>query len=313
MFSIIIPLFNKEKYIEKAFQSIINQTFTEFEVLVVDDGSTDNSLEKVKQFQHSNIQIIEQPNSGVSTARNNGVKRAKYDYICFLDADDWWESTFLEEMARLINDFPNAGIYGTSYFKVKNGKNIPAQIGVAQGFTRGYFDYLQAYINSPWMPLWTGAVCVPKQIFDEMNGFKPALKLGEDFDLWVRIALKYPTALINSPLSYYNQDVEQAARAVGRKLHQPENHMLFALHELYNQEDSNPKLKQLMDNQRTYGLFPYYLNKDTRQAAVGELNRVNWSKQPKAAYKKYYQTPIWFLKLKYQLLVMASIIKNILK
>jgi glycosyltransferase involved in cell wall biosynthesis len=312
MFSIIIPLYNKEKYVEKALQSIVNQTFKEFEIIIVDDGSTDSSLEIVKHFQVENckLQIIEQKNSGVSTARNNAVRASKYDYLAFLDTDDWWASDYLAKMKCLIDDFPEGALFASSYFKVKNGKQVPAKIGVNQDFTRGYFDYLQAYIFSPYMPIWTGAAVVKKSVFEEMNGFKPALKMGEDFDLWVRIALKYKVVLENQPLAFYNQDVEQATRAVGWKIHKPENHFLFALPELYQKEKTNPKLKQVLDNLRVYGLFLYFLNKKTRSAALNELKKVNWNKQPKSEYKKYYKTPIFLLKCKMLLFNILSNIKG---
>ncbi|MDR3285838.1 MAG: glycosyltransferase, partial [Prevotellaceae bacterium] len=224
MFSVIVPLYNKAAYVEKAVQSIINQTFKEFELIIIDDGSTDNSLQVVKKLRTANheFRIIEQQNSGVSTARNNGVKLAKYDYIAFLDADDWWAPTFLEEMKDLINEFPEEALYATFYYKVKNHKNTVAKIGVPDGFKKGYFDYINAYTVSPWMPVCIGAVVLSKEVFNEMHGFKPQLKLGEDFDLWIRIALKYKVVLLNKPLIYYNQDVEQANRAIGQKLHKPE-------------------------------------------------------------------------------------------
>ena len=312
MFSVIIPLYNKEKYIEKALQSVLNQSFKQFEIIVIDDGSTDNSLEIVQQLQTENctLKILEQKNSGVSTARNNAVKAADYDYIAFLDADDWWAQDYLEKMKCLIDDFSEGMLFASSYFKVKNGKHIPAKIGVNQNFTRGYFDYLQAYINSPYMPVWTGAAVVKKLIFEEMNGFNPVLKMGEDFDLWVRIALKYKVVLENQPLAFYNQDVEQASRAVGRKIHKPENHFLFALPDLYQQEKNNPKLKQVLDNLRVYGLFPYFLNKTTRSAALNELQKVDWEKQHKSEYKKYYKTSIFLLKSKMLILSILSDIKT---
>ena len=299
MFSVITPLYNKAAYVEKALQSLINQTFTEFEIIVIDDGSTDNSLNIVKQIIKSSnhqINIIEQKNSGVSTARNNGVNTANYDYICFLDADDWWQPTFLAEMKRLIDDFPDAGIYGTGYFKVKDCKNIPAKIGVPANFERGYFDYFQAYTDSMWMPLWTGAVCVPRNIFNEFKGFNSSLRMGEDFHLWARIALKYKTVLLNKPLAFYNQDVEQASRAAGRKLHKPENHFLFAAADLFEQEKDNPKLKQLLDNLRVYGLYAYFLNKKTRQDAKNQLDKINWTKQSAKDFNRYYKTPVWWQK-----------------
>ena len=314
MFSIIIPLYNKAPYIAKALQSIVNQTYKKFELIVINDGSTDNSLEVAKialeQTASLDYQLIDQPNAGVSTARNNGVKIAKYDYIAFLDADDWWKSTFLEEMKMLIEDFPDAGIYGSSYYKVKRGKYIPAQIGVEENFERGYFDYIHAYTISPWMPLTSISVVVPKSIFNQMQGFKPQLKLGEDFDLWIRIALQYKTALLNNPLTYYNQDVDVQNRAVGGRIHKPEEHMLFALTELYEKEKTNPQLKQMMDRLRVYSLLPYYLNKSTRNETKKEIARVDWSKQSKQTYRQYNKAPITFLKAKQYFLKIGVKIKN---
>ena len=95
MFTVVIPLYNKANYIEKAINSVLNQTFTEFEIIVVNDGSTDESLEKIGHFKDARLKIINQENAGVSTARNNGVKEAKYDYVAFLVADDWWDEHFL--------------------------------------------------------------------------------------------------------------------------------------------------------------------------------------------------------------------------
>ena len=104
MFSIIIPLYNKAAYIQKAIQSILAQTFKQYEIIIVNDGSTDNSLDVVNTCPLSTVdyQLIDQPNKGVSTTRNNAIKLAKYEYIAFLDADDWWEPTYLEEMKKLI-------------------------------------------------------------------------------------------------------------------------------------------------------------------------------------------------------------------
>jgi len=312
MFSIIIPLYNKAPYIEKAINSILKQTFQNFELIIIDDGSTDNSLKVVQSidFAGYDAKIITQGNQGVSTTRNNGVKIAKYNYIAFLDADDWWAPTFLEEMKALIDEFSDGGIYGSSYYYVKRGKYIPAQIGVDKSFERGYFDYIHAYTVSHWMPLWTGAVTIPKNIFNQMQGFKPQLKLGEDFDLWIRIALQYKTVLLNKPLAYYNQDVEIANRAIGSRIHKPEEHMLFALADLYEKERTNPQLKLMMDRLRVYSLFPYYLNKSTRSETKKEIARVDWNKQSKQAYRQYHKTPIAFLKIRQYLLKMGATIKN---
>ncbi|OJV33056.1 MAG: hypothetical protein BGO29_14535 [Bacteroidales bacterium 36-12] len=318
MFSIIIPLYNKEKYIAKAIQSVLAQTFQEYELIIIDDGSTDNSYQIAKKttdptqardalrIPHSTL--ITQENSGVAITRNRGVELAQYDYIAFLDADDWWAPTYLEEMKMLIKEFPDAALYTSSYYSVKNNQNRPAKIGVPNDFIKGYFDYFKVYANSHWMPVWTGATILRKDKYLEMNGFKPHLKLGEDFDLWVRIALKYKVALLNKPLTYYNQDVEQAARAIG-KLHNPNTHMLWNLEYLEAEEKKNPDLKQMLDNLRTYGLFPYYLNKETRELAKQELAKVDWERQPKAVQKKYRHPIVW-LKVQQKIMWFASRIKK---
>ena len=258
------------------------------------------------------INIITQPNSGVSTARNNGVKVAKYDYIAFLDADDWWEPTFLEEMAKLVNNFPEAGIYGSNYFYIKNKQKRIVNVGVDKDFQSGYINYFGVYTKTLSMPLWTGAVILRKDIFNEMQGFKPNLKLGEDFDLWIRIALKYPVTFLNKSLSNYNQDVEVKHRGIGR-LHKPENHILWNLDFLAEEEKRNADFKQLLDNLRVYSLFPYYLNKAIQENAKIELAKVDWTKQPKTAYKKYYETPIIYLRIKQRIMKMGSRIKKIIK
>lgn len=319
MFSVIIPLYNKASYIEKAIRSVAAQTCRDFELIVIDDGSKDGGFEIAKKLLAALTPPLGgwgatcQSNQGVSVTRNNGVKLAKYDYIAFLDADDWWAATYLEEMKNLIGQYPEAGIYASSYYKVKNGKHIQANIGVSDGFQQGLINYFQVYAKTLWMPLWTGATVIKKNIFHENNGFKPTLKLGEDFDLWVRVALKYPVAFLNKPLAYYNQDVEQANRAIGTKLHKPQEHMLFALKELYETEKPDSDLKYLMDALRVYGLFPYYLNKSTRKEALEQLARVDWSKQSAAAYRQYYRTPVWLLILKRNIIQLAWKLKQKIK
>lgn len=318
MFSVIIPLYNKAPYIEKALSSIASQTFQDYELIVVDDGSKDNSASIAetqirKQWRNgTKAKLIRQSNSGVSTARNNGVAASYGDYICFLDADDWWEPTFLDEMAKLIAEYPDAGIYGTSYTIINERKHKTrvAPIGIDTTFKQGYINYCQVYAKTLCMPLWTGAVCVPRHIFDEMGGFKPQLKLGEDFDLWIRIALKYKVAFLNKPLSNYNQDVDTANRGIGH-LHKPENHMLWNLDYLANEEKTNPDYKYLIDRLRTNSLLPYFISKEYHNAATQELDKIDWTRLP-ITYKKPYQKPIWFLRLKQKILKFGSNTKQLI-
>jgi len=301
MFSVIIPLYNKAPYIAKAIESVLGQTYRDFEVIVIDDGSTDQSLEVAKTFENKSITIISQPNSGVSTARNNGVKLAKYPYICFLDADDWWHPTFLEEMKRLITDFPDAGIYGSGYYIVKNGQERIAPIGVPQGFEQGIIDYCEVYAKTLCMPLTSISVVIPKHIFDEEKGFKSQLKFGEDFDLWIRIALKHKVILVNKPLAYYNQDVDLNNRGVAvHKIYSPVNHFIFNLDYLYDSEKNNHRLKILLDKLRVYILLKYRMQRAFPKEYSAEIKKVDFSVQPLGVRLQYY-LPVWFLKQYYGL------------
>ena len=295
-FSVIIPLYNKAPYVAKAIGSVLAQTFTDYELVVVDDGSRDDSAEMAAKAMagRPDCRLIRQENAGVSMARNNGVAASHGDYLCFLDADDWWEPTFLEEMSKLIEEFPDAGIYGTSYTIVNETRHNTrvAPVGVEAGFEKGYINYCQVYAKTLAMPLWTGAVCIPHPVFDDMHGFPKGIKLGEDFLLWIHIALKHKVAFLNMPLAFYNQDVDAANRGVGR-LHNPEEHMLWNLTDLEPLEQSNADYKQLVDNLRTYGLYPYFLSKVYHEAAKKELDKVDWVRQPEKTRNRYHQPLAW--------------------
>ena len=319
-FSVIVPLYNKAPFVRKALESIASQTYRDFELIVVDDGSTDNSLEVVNEYIRDvlcvmydvckNVRVSHQKNSGVAAARNNGVVASKGEYVCFLDADDWWESTFLEEMDRLIAEYPDAGIYASNYIYYKPGKTH-----VALSLPRGYIDYPKAYYEGSSMPVWTGATCMPRKVFDEMRGFPLGIKLGEDFLLWAKIALHYPVAFSEKPLAYYNNDVPASLRAT-RNLHAPEHHMLFHLDSLEEETRNlspvtgNPsEWKALLDKLRVNGLMDYWLDDRYHAAAALELKKVDWSMQPLSA-KSQYERPIWLLKANRRLMQVGSAIKQ---
>lgn len=296
---------------EKAINSVLSQTYREFELIVVNDGSTDDSLEVVRNLQLStfNFQLLTQSNLGVSIARNNGVKVAKYDYIAFLDADDWWEPTYLEEMKRLIEEFPQAGIYGSGYFLIKNGVKRIATVGVEADFKKGEINYCRTYSNTLCMPLWTGATIIRKTIFESEHGFKPSLKLGEDFDLWIRVVQKYPVVILNKSLSNYNQDVELAHRAIGEKLYEPHEHMLFTD---YGALQSNPEFRFLYERLAVYGLLPYYLAGKNKKEVTRILSGIHW-KNHAFKYKLYYKIlPKSFVQVWITAMKLGSLLKSIL-
>lgn len=310
-FSIIVPLYNKAPYVRKALESIISQTFSDWECIIVDDGSTDNSLSVVKglKIEDRRLKIILQKNAGVAAARNRGVKESKGEYVCFLDADDWWEATYLEEMDRLIKEYPDAGLYATNYVYYKPGKTH-----VALKLERGYMNYPEAYLYGE-MPVCTGAACMPRKVFDEMGGFPVGIKLGEDFLLWAKTAQHYKVAFCEKPLAYYNNDVPAHLRAT-RNLHAPAHHMLFHLDSIEETIHHTPYTihqqaawTQLLDKLRISGLMDYWLSAEYHSAAVAELAKVDWTMQPRKAQAQY-KRPIWYLKARRRFMQIGSYFKQ---
>lgn len=291
MFSIIVPLYNKAEYIEKAIDSVLAQTFQDFELIIVNDGSIDNSLEKLKKYNDSRIKIISQNNSGVSTARNNGVASAKYEFVAFLDADDWWDANFLAEMKLLIENYSEAAIFGCNYFYVKNGKSRVDYKGLGNDFLAGYIDYMDIYSKSFCVPFNCSFVVVRKSVFQKMGGFKFKLKFGEDFDLWIRIALQYKIAYLNKPLAYSNQDVIIKNRALGgNKIWKKEEHFIFNLNYLEGEERKNSKLKFLIDGLKLRSLIYFYLRGEYKNEVAEILQSIDFKNQAKK-YDRIYHYP----------------------
>ena len=226
--------------------------------------------------------------------------------MCFLDADDWWEPTFLEEMNMLIQDYPDAGLYATNYVYYKPGKTR-----VALQLERGYMNYPEAYLHSAFMPVTSITTCMLRMVFDEMGGFPVGIKLGEDFLLWAKTALHYKVAFCEKPLAYYNNDVPASLRAT-RNLHAPQYHMLFNMNDIEQSAISSQYLemwKALLDKLRVDGLMEYWLSDEYHDAAVEELQKVDWSTQSRKA-KAQYEKPIWLLKAQRKIMQVGSYFKQ---
>lgn len=196
MISVVIPLYNKHNLIAKTLQSVFAQTFTDYEIVIVDDGSTDGSAEVVQSIKDSRIKLIRQKNSGVSAARNRGIKESTGDYIAFLDADDEWKSDYLNTLYNLILQYPEANIFTTRYeFKNELNQchdNVVNRIKFEgeNGIIDNYFDI--AISSDP--PLWTSAVVASKKALESIGGFPLGVTSGEDLITWARLATKYKIA-----------------------------------------------------------------------------------------------------------------------
>ena len=295
-FSVIIPLYNKAPYVRKALETVCAQTYRDYEIIVINDGSTDNSSiiaeEYLKGIGGVNYKILQQKNAGVAAARNNGVAQANGDYLAFLDADDWWKPTYLERMAQLIEDYPDAGLYASNYFYHKDGKNIVK----VKNVKTGYINYPKTYFETFAMPVWTGATIVPRNIYYLSGGFRTHIRMSEDFDLWIRIALLSKVVFLNDPLAYYNQNVQLKWRALG-KLYSPKVQFAFNADYLIPYQKQNIDIKHVVDMVKIVCLKQYYISVKYHELAKNELSKVDIDEYKDKTYASYIWEPIWKLRI----------------
>ena len=210
-FSVVIPLYNKEHYIEATIRSVLNQTCQDFEVLVVDDGSKDNSLALARKFESERVRIIPQENQGVSVARNTGIRNARGEFICFLDADDEWRPDYLATIDELTVQYPESAIFVTAYaVNMGNGKiNYSTRLEPETGCLPSYWLTLAKGYDF----VWTSATTMRRDTLMEAGLFKPGEKIGQDLDMWARVARINPrVAYSNHICVNYNRAAEANAR-----------------------------------------------------------------------------------------------------
>ena len=205
MISVIIPLYNKEAGIATALRSVLAQTYQDFEIIVVDDGSTDGGVAVVETFNDQRIRLIRQQNAGVSAARNHGIAEAKGEYVSFLDADDEWMPEFLKEISTLQKHYPECKAQATNYSFCSNGvksstilRKLP--FDGERGVLSNYFEV--ASCSHP--PIWTGAVCIERKLLQEIGGFPVGIKSGEDLLTWARIAVRTQWAYSRKAYPVFN-------------------------------------------------------------------------------------------------------------
>ncbi len=245
-FSIVIPLYNKANKIIKTLESTLGQTFRDFEIIIINDGSTDEGLAKVKKIKDKRIKIFTTENKGVSHARNFGIEKASADFIAFLDADDIWYKHHLADLKDLIESYPNCGMYCKAYEKDYNAQQIVK--AKFNGLAPNFEGIIPDYFNNSLVDAiaWTSAVAIPKQIFKTHGYFDMDLRSAQDTDLWVRIALDEPVAFsskISAVHIYENQKTHLSKTNSGT-----DNLKLFDKFAL--QEKENSSLKKYLDYNR---------------------------------------------------------------
>jgi glycosyltransferase involved in cell wall biosynthesis len=206
--SVVIPAYNAMPYLPEAIETVLAQTFTDFEVVVVDDGSTDNTAAWLTQLSDSRVQVISQKNQGQATARNTGITHATGDYIAFLDADDLWKSTLLEQLVNCLESHPQAGL-AYCWTALTNQQGHPTgrlAISHAEG------NVWKQLIESDFLSC--GSVLIRRACFEVVGLFSPDIALSEDWDMWIRIAAKFPFALVKQPLFLYRQHPASSSQKI---------------------------------------------------------------------------------------------------
>ncbi len=227
MISIVIPLYNKEKQIANTLQTVLAQTYQEFEIIIVNDGSTDNSVEEVLKIKDSRIRLFQQSNEGVSAARNRGIKESKFNYIALLDADDEWKTDYLATQMDLIYRYPECSVYACAYeFKDSKGKISPLILNKISfkredGVLNNYFEV--ASCSHP--PISSSTVVFSKKAFVLIGGFPVGITSGEDLLTWAKLAVDFQIAYSTKPSAFFVQHDSHLVSNKPTRLHDETNYV----------------------------------------------------------------------------------------
>jgi glycosyltransferase involved in cell wall biosynthesis len=194
LISVIIPVYNRPTLVKRAIESVLNQTLKAGEIIVIDDGSTDETLSVLKTFKEK-IKVISQKNSGVSSARNSGIKLAKYPWITFLDSDDEWREDKLEKQLDFHKNSPHILFSHTHEEWVRDGKVIKQKKQHKKPHGYCFEENLEFCKIAPSTSM------IDKSIFEKVGLFDESLEVCEDYDLWLRILKEYELGLVEEVLT----------------------------------------------------------------------------------------------------------------
>lgn len=206
LISVVIPVYNGEKTIKNTIESVLNQTFSDFELIVVNDGSQDSTLVAINEIKDARIRVFSSPNSGVSASRNRGLAEAKGEFISFLDADDLWTPDKLESQLKALQKNPQAAVaYSWSDWIDESGQFLRAGGHITVNGNAYEKLLLRDFVESGSNPL------IRKQALEEVGTFDESLAFAEDWDLWLRLAARYEYVAVPSPQILYRISPESAS------------------------------------------------------------------------------------------------------
>lgn len=261
--SIIIPAYNAMTYLPETVESVLRQTFTDFEVLIIDDGSSDNIVQWASGLVDPRVKLITQQNQGLPGARNTGINQAKGEYIAFLDADDLWEATKLEKQVHCLDNNPTVGLVHTWMLLVDEQGKSTGRVMKSNAEGDVWKQLVERNIIA------CPSVIVRRCCFETVGLFDINLRSIEDWDMWLRIASCYPFEVIKEPLAYYRQlpgsmskncqVMEQAFHTVIEKaFHSAPSELLYLKNQSYGHANLCLAWKALQSRDRDYNLALHF-------------------------------------------------------
>ncbi len=260
--SVIIPNYNYARYVGEAVESALGQTYSNLEVIVVDDGSTDNSLEVLERYR-DRVKIVEQQNSGVCVARNRGVAETKGEYIAFLDADDVWLPEKIEKQVKKFESDGDTGLVHVGVIDIDaSGEKLATHLNGMEGAVA---SELMMFERAVILGGGSG-VMIPRRVFDEVGGFDESLSTSADWDLYFRISSSFSVGFIGEPLLKY--------RLHGANMHsnipRMESEMLSAYRKVFTENGRDGRF----DKGKAYGsLFRVLAGSYFRSGKYGDFLR----------------------------------------
>jgi glycosyltransferase involved in cell wall biosynthesis len=300
VFSVIIPLYNKENYIENTLKSVINQSFQDFEIIIINDGSTDESLEKIKVFHKDfkKITIKNQKNKGLSAARNIGILAAKGEIIALIDADDLWNIDFLKSIYNLYLMFPETSIFGTDYFEKYSETNIlRPKKNININLKNKSFIIEDFFLNNKFQPIvCQSSIAFKKEISNNLL-FNETINYAEDVDFYIKAFLKYKIAYQYTPLAVILFGIPNQITQIGIK-----NKKLPDLNFYEKNNPNNLSLKKYLDFKRYMYASQYKL--------IGDKMGYNFHTQ-NIDYKNLTTKQLVLLKSPFLILKLIKYVKKV--
>lgn len=261
-FSIIIPVYNKEKYVKKTIESVLNQSYTNYEIIIIDDGSNDSSAKILSSIESKKLQLISKENTGVSDSRNIGIDLSTGDIICFLDADDCWDVEHLTKLHETISSHDTEALWGCGAFRVNRNGSLRSSNCFSSYSNNAISDLISG------LTIWTGTVFVSRMILlkNKELRFNIDYNHGEDREFWYSLSLLYPNYIYNKNSTAIYNLVENSLTDKNKG----SDDLRFLTFK--------KRLEFYIENYDADNRFASYLDK---QSQVSFLNRMAISKIPK--------------------------------